>query len=227
MRVFIIVLVFSIFACQKHNDCEMVETIFAKPNLDSTLILDLNEIFRYSDSVSNKICNRKTNEVLVKVANFYLPNYYDFENFPCGEPPACNMPFRRRNRLEVLLNSDNKLLFENEILELGNLDSSFVIAYLDLNDTTQEHQKKHVINVKWDVESNIDSISKVLQELAIGYSKVIERQLADIEGEKCDFYLQNRHSLQHLYPFKLDCLFLPNLDWRHKIPPPPPPNWVD
>ncbi len=215
------------YSCQQKPECTLAETIFAKPNPDSTLILELKEIFSYSDSVSYKICNRKTTEVRVKVSNFYLPIYFDFENFPCGEPPACNMPPMRRNRLEVLLNRQNQLLFERDSIALDQLDSSFVIAYLDLNDTTQEYQKKHVINVKWDIESNIDSLSKVLQKLAIGYSKVMERQLADIEGDKCDFYMQNRDSLQRLYPFNLDCLFLPNLDWRHKIPPPPPPNWVD
>lgn len=217
------------FSCTQKPKCDLAETIFTKPDSDSTLILELNEIFTYSDSVFNKICDRKTSEVLVKVADYYLPYHYynyGFDNFPCGELPECRMPCKRINRLQVLVNRQNKVLFEINVVPLEQIDSAFVIAYLDLNDTLNEYQKKHVINVKWDVESSIDSLSKVLQKLAIGYSKVMERQLSDIEGDKCDFYLQNRDSLQRLYPVNLNCLFVPNLELQNKIPPPPH-NWVD
>ncbi len=231
MRLKIIYLVLawsSLASCNKKYQCDdLTQTLFLKPLDKSSAVFTLGEIWSESDSINNVICDNGMWSLYLRVDSLYFHfEPRDLVN-TCQDFVACNMPIRRRNVVEVLINSRDDVLFEGERVLLKDLDSLFKVVYLNKTESKLyvDQPRNSAVSVKWDLLASPIVVSLALKELSTGYADVIAEKFPHTEGASlCDSIWLNQDRINKEFPFNLQLHFGREFTLGGRVPPPPPPS---
>jgi hypothetical protein len=228
MKEYLIVLMMCCFASCSNSkpDCDLREVLFPK-QIDSVhSLLSIEDIWEDSDSISSVLCEKGFFQLKVKVDSLYvLFQPEDLLNVCPGMPTYCG-PLKQRDRVEVLVNSENTILFEGEVHRIEEIDSLFQEIYLNATKNSNYilRPKSSAITVKWDVSASQNVVKEVIKELAFAYGNCIARQYPNTTGAAlCDSVSLHKEQLMNNFPFNLQLHFGRNLMLGGRIPPPPPP----
>ncbi|PCJ64164.1 MAG: hypothetical protein COA58_14370 [Bacteroidetes bacterium] len=225
----IIGLILFLVGCQQERECNLSEMLFAKPR-NSNHIVDIENLWEYSDSMERVICKKGLNGLFLKVDNLYLSySPVDLLN-KCSSVTYCG-PLKKGDRIEVLLNRENVVLFEGEVVAMEDLDSLFQMIYMNLEQKSEYIMKpsKSVITLKWDIEASHQEVKAIIKKLVKGYTSSI-RSLHSISNSAtaiCDSVQINKERLAKEYPFRLSLHFGTHFTLGGRVPPPPPPPPFD
>lgn len=224
----LIIISLFLFSCQQKPDCNLDSVLFPNPKRDSSQILNLDDVWEYSDSIEQVLCNTDPNEIYLnvegKAIQFHMNNLYACYGF------ICVLPCRGKNRIDVLINKQNQILFENQVVSKSQLDSLFIEQYLNFgkNPNFPSHPKRLEVSIKWDLNSNREFVENVLQVLTESYSKAIKSLFkVQNEQEMCIRILNRQDSVLREFPFRFSLSFGKLYSTKGNVPQPPPPNWVD
>ena len=220
-----IVFVALMFGCQPTGNCDLKEILFPKLPTHGWIV-PLEHLWEHSDSIQDVICVGNSDWLYLKISNYYLQyELADLRNNCEGQPPFC-YPLRRRDRFEVLVNSQNAILVEGKIAMLTDIDSLFQVVYINpaQNKNFVTKPSSSAITLKWDVRASKDTVEMVIRELMLGY----ENSLASLyktstKQETCDSISSNYEKIKDDYPFNLQLHFGREFTLGGRVPPPPPP----
>jgi hypothetical protein len=220
------VLLFLVSCSNGDRNCNPTQLLFPKPPDTSSLVFSIEDIWEDSDSISSVLCEKGFFQLKVKVDSLYvLFQPEDLLNVCPGMPTYCG-PLKQRDRVEVLVNSENTILFEGEVHRIEEIDSLFQEIYLNATKNSNYilRPKSSAITVKWDVSASQNVVKEVIKELAFAYGNCIARQYPNTTGAAlCDSVSLHKEQLMNNFPFNLQLHFGRNLMLGGRIPPPPPP----
>lgn len=215
-------------ACTTRNqNCDLLQVLFPEPPAHGWVV-PIENIWEHSDSIQDLICAGNSDWLYLKISQNYLHyELADLRNNCPNQPPFC-YPLRRRDRFEVLVNSENTILVEGEVATLTDIDSLFQVVYLnpDQNKNYVTKPKSSAITLKWDVRASKDTVELVIKELMIGYeNSIASLYKTSSKQEACDSIISNFEKIKYDYPFNLQlyCGSEFTLGGRVPLPPPPPP----
>lgn len=211
------------WGCAK-PDFSVEELLFPQP--DSTaLVLNFNDLGKDGDSLMNAICKHNY-QVYVNTDKYHLKFDYYAWGYECEPVFSCILPLSGRQRIDVLINEREQILFEHEVIKRNELDSMFKLGYLNpLEDQRFLHNpRSSIVQVKWDVKTDSTFVKDVLNTLAESYSAIIKNKLL-LESE-----ISKQHqvdSLTQAFPFRLSLPVPHGVYQKVVAPPPPPPRRLD
>ena len=213
-----------LFGCQPTENCDLKEILFPNPSEDA-LVFELDDIWVYSDSIKNVICEAGLSPLYLSIDSSYL--HYTSEEITnsCLDIISCG-PIRRRNRFEVLVNSKNELFVEGEAAPLTDIDSLFRVVYMNPNQNKDyiTKPKSNAITLNWNVRASKDTLELVIKELMHGYeSSITSLYNTGTKQAACDSISLNLEKIQYNYPFNLQLHFGREFIPGGRVPPPPPP----
>lgn len=226
MRGIKILFLVLMLGCRPSETCDLKAIFFPKP-LDSALILELDDVWMYSDAILDVLCETRLSSIYLKIDSTCLHFSSEEITNSCSGIVSCG-PIRRRDRFEVLVNSQNTILVEGEVATLTDIDSLFQVIYLnpDQNKNYVTKPKSSAITLKWDVRASKDTVELVIKELMIGYeNSIASLYKTSSKQEACDSIISNFEKIKYDYPFNLQLYFGSEftLGGRVPLPPPPPP----
>jgi hypothetical protein len=200
--------------------------LFPKPPDTSSLVFSIEDIWEHTDSFQTLICNRQNTDISIKVDSHYLKFWAKDLAYTCSQI-SCFLPMKKREVIEVLINSENTLLIEGKVHSFIEIDSLFQLMYLnpDRNQDYVTNPKHSAVSVKWDINASKPFVKEVIKELAFAYANCIARQYPNTTGAAlCDSVSLHKEQLMKNFPFNLQLHFGRNLTLGGRIPPPPPPQ---
>jgi hypothetical protein len=223
----LIIISLAVFSCQQKSECNLAETIFAKPDTTQNKLFTLNDIWSMSDSLEMELCKNRNelNPFFLETSGLCVPFSITID---CNEG-AMNCGQRQRNVLEIAvqdfkINGEQSILFENEVISIKELDSVYRLAYLNngksLNYADVPH--KTIVFFAWKPNSDKNFVAEVLRELLIANARIINAEIPDTVENKCNYFQNNRKMFKSKYPFKLSIGYY-GRDFSMIPPPPPPP----
>lgn len=211
--------------CYQKEPCNVDTVLFGYPSEPQCTIYELNDIWVHSDSIADVLCEGELSSQFLKIDSFYI-RFTQKDLLNRCSPVACNMPFRKRERIQVIINKENTILFEGEKVRIDKLDSLVMVYYL--NDGKEKDRPSRLLRaeltVNWDKRASQNTVEHVIREMALGYSSALQSLYSDsYKITICDSILQNDKELLRDYPLFLSLRFGRELMLNGRLPIPVPP----
>ena len=192
------------FSCQQKQECNLAETIFAKPDTAHCVIWELEDLINlpvHYDTIRGGMIAKPAD--YIKLGNKYLLvsiNWNsDFPIFGC---------WKQRNVIEIKCNGEH-LLINDEVQDLNSLDSFYANAYLNNGIKPKLPRATSMCLFNFNMENaNPLIFEKALKDLTIFYTSILTNAMENSE-DKCITYIQDYNKLKKMYPLKVN-IELPN-----------------
>ena len=225
-----IIIFLLLLGCNPKSKCDLWKVLFPAPP-EHGWVLPMRTIWVHSDSIQDVICAGDNGWLYLKVKERYIKyELTDLRNSCANQPPFC-YPMKRRDKFEILVNSNNNILVESRLSSIPQIDSLFQLVYLNPNNSRGyiTNPSNSAISLKWDIQASKDTVECIIYELMSSYQNSI-KTIYDLKyGECfCDSILTNIKEVQDDYPFNLQLRFVRELTLGGRMPPPlPPPAWYE
>jgi len=225
MNSFKIVFFLLLFTCctEEKNPCNVEAALFAYPTEPKSTIYEIEDIWVRSDSIANVLCKGNLSSQFLKIDSFYF-RFTQWDLMPECSPWDCVMRLRKRERIQVIVNSENTILFEGKATNIEKLDSLVMVYYLNEGKEDDRPTKFSYaeITVDWDKRASQDLVKNVIREMSFGYSNALQ-SLYSKENSICDSISQNDRKLLRDFPYYLGIRFGKELRLNGRLPIPEPP----
>ncbi len=216
-------LLFLLFGCQQKEKCNLTHEMFCSPADSNALVFTIQQVWEETDSFQNVMCASLGKPLFIKVDKIYLPFNSEYQDRNCTGIPYCG-PVRRKDRIDVLVNSNNQILFEGEIVKLQDLDSLFQLLYLNRGEDSlwPSSPNKCWLQIRWDINSSQSSVNAAITELMSGYANAIVPVISNNGNNICDSLRAKKDYVFKGYPIRT-ILSSGHYTLGGSVPPPPLP----
>lgn len=204
------------FSCTQKPECNLAETIFAKPDTAHCVIWEVEELMNVPLSFDSVRCELRVVKPrdYIQIDNLYIPVGV---NWICDDGPiSCGQ--LKRNIVEIAVSNDT-IRINNDLVKLEDLGSILSQAYLNQGSSPYfpDSPQKCIFNVS-SRNPDLQTIKKVLTRLTNFYTAVLFEAI-DKSDDKCWSYGNRKETLKKLYPIKINF----QIPLRHNMFAPPPP----
>ena len=219
-----LILVFLLFGCHQKEKCNLIQELFCSPADSKALVFTLEQVWEETDSIQNVMCASLGKPLFIKVDKIYLPFNSEYQDRNCTGIPYCGT-VRRRDRIEVLVNSNTQILFEGEIVKLQDLDSLFQLLHLKggENSLWPSSPNKCWTQIRWDINSSQSFVNSAITELMSGYANTFVPVFSNNGNNICDSLRAKKEYVFKRYPIRT-ILSSGHFTLGGSVPPPPLPS---